>query len=154
MSSSALAVVRRHLRRPNHVRRHDDTVQDLPSIDILLLLLCARLATKHRGVVARWPIRATIEEVLHRTLPVHVGERKRAGNRRRSGKRCELLAILHRWERPLTLNIAQKTQREYKAKISSQSKKNFVLEKDVRYLDSRIALLIQNRMALEEVTEP
>jgi Ras GTPase-activating-like protein IQGAP2/3 len=38
-----------------------------------------------------------------------------------------------------------------KAKISSQSKKNFVLEKDVRYLDSRIALLIQNRMALEEV---
>ena len=42
-------------------------------------------------------------------------------------------------------------QRDYKAKISSQSKKNFVLEKDVRYLDSRIALLIQNRMALEEV---
>ncbi|KAL1838430.1 hypothetical protein VTJ49DRAFT_2682 [Mycothermus thermophilus] len=46
---------------------------------------------------------------------------------------------------------AQKTLRELKAKISSQSKKNFVLEKDVRYLDSRIALLIQNRMALEEV---
>ena len=38
-----------------------------------------------------------------------------------------------------------------KGKISSQSKKNFVLEKDVRYLDSRIALLVQNRMALEEV---
>lgn len=38
-------------------------------------------------------------------------------------------------------------------KISSQSKKNFVLEKDVRYLDSRIALLIQNRIALEEVDE-
>ena len=50
------------------------------------------------------------------------------------------------------LKTAQKTQRDYKAKISSQSKKNFVLEKDVRYLDSRIALLIQNRMALEEVT--
>ena len=47
--------------------------------------------------------------------------------------------------------IAQKVLRELKAKISSQSKKNFVLEKDVRYLDSRIALLIQNRMALEEV---
>jgi hypothetical protein len=46
---------------------------------------------------------------------------------------------------------AQKYLRELKAKISSQSKKNFVLEKDVRYLDSRIALLIQNRMALEEV---
>ncbi|KAG7009025.1 hypothetical protein G7Y79_00003g008930 [Physcia stellaris] len=48
---------------------------------------------------------------------------------------------------------AQKVQRDYKAKISSQSKKNFVLEKDVRYLDSRIALLIQNRMALEEQNE-
>ncbi|TID22393.1 GTPase-activating protein-like protein [Venturia nashicola] len=48
---------------------------------------------------------------------------------------------------------AQKILRELKAKISSQSKKNFVLEKDVRYLDSRIALLIQNRMALEEREE-
>lgn len=46
---------------------------------------------------------------------------------------------------------AQKVLRDLKSKISSQSKKNFVLEKDVRYLDSRIALLIQNRMALEEV---
>lgn len=46
---------------------------------------------------------------------------------------------------------AQKALRDLKAKISSQSKKNFVLEKDVRYLDSRIALLVQNRMALEEV---
>ncbi|KAK4984913.1 RasGAP protein [Elasticomyces elasticus] len=48
---------------------------------------------------------------------------------------------------------AQKTLRDLKAKISSQSKKNFVLEKDVRYLDSRIALLVQNRMALEEQNE-
>lgn len=47
----------------------------------------------------------------------------------------------------------QKKLRELKGKISSQSKKNFVLEKDVRYLDSRIALLIQNRMALEEQNE-
>lgn len=48
---------------------------------------------------------------------------------------------------------AQKLLRDLKSKISSQSKKNFVLEKDVRYLDSRIALLIQNRMALEEQNE-
>lgn len=51
----------------------------------------------------------------------------------------------------LTCFQAQKILRDLKSKISSQSKKNFVLEKDVRYLDSRIALLIQNRMALEEV---
>ncbi|KAI5363802.1 putative rasGAP protein [Septoria linicola] len=48
---------------------------------------------------------------------------------------------------------AQKALRDLKGKISSQSKKNFVLEKDVRYLDSRIALLVQNRMALEEKEE-
>ncbi|KAI8951229.1 GTPase [Xylaria longipes] len=48
---------------------------------------------------------------------------------------------------------AQKILRDLKSKISSQSKKNFFLEKDVRYLDSRIALLIQNRMALEEQNE-
>lgn len=47
---------------------------------------------------------------------------------------------------------AQRTLRDLKSKISNQSKKNFVLEKDVRYLDSRIALLIQNRMALEEAS--
>jgi hypothetical protein len=47
--------------------------------------------------------------------------------------------------------LAQRSLRELKSKISAQSKKNFVLERDVRYLDSRIALLIQNRIALDEV---
>lgn len=46
---------------------------------------------------------------------------------------------------------AQRSLRDLKSKISGQSKKNFVLERDVRYLDSRIALLIQNRIALDEV---
>lgn len=50
------------------------------------------------------------------------------------------------------LCIAQKRLRDLKGRISAQSKKNFVLERDVRYLDSRIALLIQNRMALDEVS--
>ncbi|KAI8808428.1 ras GTPase-activating protein [Cladochytrium replicatum] len=48
------------------------------------------------------------------------------------------------------LTKAQRRLRELKSKISTQSKKNFVLERDVRYLDSRIALLIQNRIALDE----
>lgn len=64
--------------------------------------------------------------------------------------RCAPIATSGR-RRVLTVFAAQKILRELKSKISSQSKKNFVLEKDVRYLDSRIALLIQNRMALEEV---
>lgn len=60
-----------------------------------------------------------------------------------------------RWrEDDADMHAAQKALRDLKAKISSQSKKNFVLEKDVRYLDSRIALLVQNRMALEEVCRP
>jgi len=50
-----------------------------------------------------------------------------------------------------SLHLAQKRLRDLKSKISAQSKKNFVLDRDVRYLDSRIALLIQNRMALDEV---
>jgi Ras GTPase-activating-like protein IQGAP2/3 len=49
------------------------------------------------------------------------------------------------------LTQTQKMLRDLKLKISSQSKRNFVLERDVRYLDGRIALLIQNRMALSEV---
>ncbi|TKA54021.1 hypothetical protein B0A53_03303 [Rhodotorula sp. CCFEE 5036] len=48
---------------------------------------------------------------------------------------------------------AQKRLRDLKSRISAQSKKNFVLERDVRYLDGRIALLIQNRMALDEREE-
>lgn len=48
---------------------------------------------------------------------------------------------------------AQKLLRELKANISEQSKKNFLLEKDVRYLDGRIALLIQDRMGIEEQNE-
>lgn len=54
---------------------------------------------------------------------------------------------------PMTvIKTAQKRLRDLKGRISAQSKKNFVLERDVRYLDSRIALLIQNRMALDEVS--
>ncbi|KAL0946107.1 hypothetical protein HGRIS_012372 [Hohenbuehelia grisea] len=48
---------------------------------------------------------------------------------------------------------AQRRLRDLKNKISSQSKKNFVLERDLRYIETRIVLLIQNRMALEEQRE-
>ena len=60
---------------------------------------------------------------------------------------------LHTWMFvTIKKKTAQKRLRDLKGKISAQSKKNFVLERDVRYLDSRIALLIQNRMALDEVS--
>lgn len=41
-----------------------------------------------------------------------------------------------------------------KHNINSQSKLNFLLESDIRDLDSRIALLIANRMALDEFDYP
>lgn len=43
------------------------------------------------------------------------------------------------------LTKSQRKLREMKLMISSQSKRNFILERDVRYLDGRIALLIANR---------
>lgn len=51
------------------------------------------------------------------------------------------------------LSKAQQALNELKHKISVQSKKNFALEKDVRYLDSRIALLINHRVTFEELAD-
>ncbi len=76
---------------------------------------------------------------------------------------CSLASLAHTpsppWLHPsphhdpsLPPPTAQKRLRDLKSRISAQSKKNFVLERDVRYLDSRIALLIQNRMAADEVS--
>lgn len=48
----------------------------------------------------------------------------------------------------------QEELEDLKLEITSQSKRNFVLERDVRYLDSRIALLIANRMALHDIESP
>ncbi|KAK9456479.1 Rho GTPase activation protein [Dipodascopsis uninucleata] len=48
---------------------------------------------------------------------------------------------------------AQKRLRDLKTRITFQSKQNFLLERDVRYLDSRIALLIHNKIATEEQAE-
>ncbi|KAI9268706.1 Rho GTPase activation protein [Sporodiniella umbellata] len=48
---------------------------------------------------------------------------------------------------------AQKNLRELKTDISIRSKKNFTKERDVRFLDARIGLLIQNKMALDEQHE-
>lgn len=47
--------------------------------------------------------------------------------------------------------LAQKRLKQLKNQISTQSKKNFLLERDVRYLDTRIALLIQSRKAQEDM---
>ncbi|CEG72376.1 hypothetical protein RMATCC62417_07945 [Rhizopus microsporus] len=44
----------------------------------------------------------------------------------------------------------QKRLHELKSSISKQSRANFLLEKDVRFLDSRIALLIENRKSLDD----
>lgn len=45
----------------------------------------------------------------------------------------------------------QKTLLELKKAISVTSKKNFTLERDIRSLDKKIALLIRNRISIEEI---
>lgn len=65
------------------------------------------------------------------------------------GNYCSFTIIWHDYN--MHFKLAQKTLRKLKSDISKQSKNNFLLERDVRFLDSRIALLIQNRMALDEV---
>ncbi|KAJ2849251.1 RasGAP protein [Coemansia brasiliensis] len=98
---------------------------------------------------------------MHRT---HAGERvnRRSGlqssDADRSSRRYSVTAlysiVAERDEEVSDeLSEAQRNLRELKGQISTQSKKNFLLERDVRYLDSRIALLIQNRMAADEVKE-
>ncbi|KAJ1674458.1 RasGAP protein, partial [Spiromyces aspiralis] len=51
------------------------------------------------------------------------------------------------------LGQAQRELRELKAHISIQSKVNYSLEKDVRWMDGRIATIIHDRMAAEDVKE-
>lgn len=46
-------------------------------------------------------------------------------------------------------NTVHTALHDTKARISEQSKRNFMLERDVRYLDTRIGLLIANRKALD-----
>ena len=58
---------------------------------------------------------------------------------------------LTRYTELLILFLVQKELRMMKLNISTQSKRNFFLERDVRYLDGRIALSIQKKMALSEV---
>lgn len=117
----------------------------------LRVILSPRLSTEH-SFLSRWgSFVATVETVqCHCTVPVHVSQGEGFGYRRRSCKRY--VDVVYLWWR-LNVHIfpAQKAMRELKTKISTQSKRNFVLEKDVRYLDSRIALLIQNRLEIEEV---
>ncbi|GJJ77321.1 Ras GTPase-activating-like protein IQGAP2/3 [Entomortierella parvispora] len=92
----------------------------------------------------------------HANAPGTLGGRKGSISTTRSSHRYSQLysmAAEQDVEVEDDLARAQKRLRELKTKISSQSKKNFVLERDVRYLDSRIALLIQNRMAIAEQRE-
>ena len=43
----------------------------------------------------------------------------------------------------------RKELQELKANISKQSKRNFELDRDVRFFDKRIALLINHRISVE-----
>lgn len=65
----------------------------------------------------------------------------------------DLLNLVHRQdsEQGDLLAQAQKNLYDLKRSIAFASKKNFTLEQDIRNLDKKIALLIRNRISLEEV---
>lgn len=58
---------------------------------------------------------------------------------------------LSEWALGLCEPVADDELDTLKRRIAAQAKQNFLWERDVRYLDSRIALLIANRMKLDEV---
>jgi len=64
-----------------------------------------------------------------------------------------LLELLQQQDREKGDQLAQTQKNLYdlKRNIALASKKNFTLERDIRNLDSKIALLIRNRISLEEV---
>jgi hypothetical protein len=47
------------------------------------------------------------------------------------------------------IHLVQRRLKELKANISQMSKNNFVLERDVRFLEQRIALLINHKISIE-----
>ncbi|XP_031568487.1 GTPase-activating protein-like [Actinia tenebrosa] len=51
------------------------------------------------------------------------------------------------------LRLIQKRLKLLKQEISERSKKNYELERDVRFFDQRIALLINHRIAVEELSD-
>mmetsp|Transcript_6380 Transcript_6380/g.18071 ORF Transcript_6380/g.18071 Transcript_6380/m.18071 type:complete len:759 (+) Transcript_6380:76-2352(+) len=65
----------------------------------------------------------------------------------------ELMHIIQNQDRAKGDKLSQQQQRltDLKKRISVSSKKNFTVEREVRTLDQKIALLIRNRISLEEV---
>ena len=70
-----------------------------------------------------------------------------------------VLSLLQMITRVTLLNLilshshtVQTELRSLKAEISHQGKKNFKLEKDLRFLDSKIALLINHKISIEVST--
>ena len=47
------------------------------------------------------------------------------------------------------IGLVQRRLKELKSNISQMSKNNFVLERDVRFLEQRIALLINHKISIE-----
>jgi Ras GTPase-activating-like protein IQGAP2/3 len=87
---------------------------------------------------------------FHEDARRHSGASIRGAHRRFSITALWSITNEHDLEVDDELTRSQKVLKDLKSRISSQSKRNYLLEKDVRYLDGRIALLIQNRMALDE----
>ncbi|KAI8330166.1 Rho GTPase activation protein [Chlamydoabsidia padenii] len=114
-----------------------------------------------RGMVQSYGYHSTVPTPVTRTVAAAAANNHHSSRSKAAGRNSKRYSVSAYYSMAAEqdnevedeLAQAQRRLRELKSKISGQSKKNFVLERDVRYLDSRIALLIQNRIALSEQTE-
>ena len=71
-----------------HVGRDSyDALPNFESLNFILFLLCSHFPPKYHFLITRWPLRPAVQEILHRFVPIHVGEGEGLGNRGRPGTR-------------------------------------------------------------------
>ena len=134
--------------------------------------ICGVIYTNH---IARWNVGAIVARSLSEVAYESLTQRRNVSRHAPGEPACLWchMPLIHsetamppyfepsiEWSRGIDprhesmLKGVQEELEDLKLEITSQSKRNFVLEKDVRYLDSRIALLIANRMTPRDIESP
>ncbi|KAF7720992.1 glyceraldehyde-3-phosphate dehydrogenase 1 [Apophysomyces ossiformis] len=117
------------------------------------------MADRRSGMVQSFGYPQTSSTIVSRAVAAAAANNHHSSRRTGRGSKRYSVSVFYSMAAEQDVEVeddlaqAQRKLRELKAKISSQSKKNFIRERDVRFLDSRIGLLIQSRMALEEQSE-
>ncbi|KAG0177544.1 glyceraldehyde-3-phosphate dehydrogenase 1 [Apophysomyces sp. BC1034] len=117
------------------------------------------MADRRSGMVQSFGYPQTSSTIVSRAVAAAAANNHHSSRRTGRGSKRYSVSVFYSMAAEQDVEVeddlaqAQRKLRELKAKISTQSKRNFMRERDVRFLDSRIGLLIQSRMALEEQHE-